>query len=152
MAIVFLFLVALEQLDSKCPIPCKTMDYKGEMVGMTGTYWVVNSTQWILKFTIIFWSLTWLPSLGQLEDLWVYSLPFHWLDLLKRYLIFSWGIKLFCLIDNKYHNSTICKTYFSNSGFFLLKIIDINKCDQIFYQVKHIKIHVSIPKWFFWLL
>ena len=37
MAIVFLFLVALEQLDSTCPIPCKTMDYKGEMVGMTGT-------------------------------------------------------------------------------------------------------------------
>ena len=41
MAIVFLFLVALEQLDSKCPIPCKTMDYKGEMVGMTGTYIVL---------------------------------------------------------------------------------------------------------------
>ena len=54
MAIVFLFLVALEQLDSKCPIPCKTMDYKGEMVGMTGTYCVVNSTQWILKFITMF--------------------------------------------------------------------------------------------------
>ena len=36
MPIVILFLVALEQLDSKCPIPCKTMEYKGEMVGMTG--------------------------------------------------------------------------------------------------------------------
>ena len=129
MAIVFLFLVALEQLDSKCPIPCKTMDYKGEMVGMTGTYWVVNSTQWILKFTIIFWSLTRLPSLGQLEDLWVYSLPFPWLDLLKRYLIFSWGIKLFVLLTTNITTAQFVKRIFQIQDFFFWKLIYINKCE-----------------------
>ena len=49
MPIVFLFLVALEQLDSTCPIPCKTMDYKGEMVGMTGAYRIVNENEIILQ-------------------------------------------------------------------------------------------------------
>ena len=45
----FPFLIALEQLDYKCPIPCQKVDYKGEMFGMTGVYQEIKDNDFKLQ-------------------------------------------------------------------------------------------------------